>query len=127
MLNNNLSNREISLKYNCNEITIRRFINKEKLKTFDKKRGRPKKLTKREENYLVRQFSNREITNTTQGTIICKEKFSKKVGNILVRNRLKENGFKSYKIYKKPNVPKANKKKRLFYYYKFKNLNYDEF
>ncbi len=78
ILNNNLSNREISLKYNCNKITIRRFINKEKLKTFDQKGGRPKKLTKRKENYLVRQFSNREMSTTTQGPLYAKRSFLRK-------------------------------------------------
>ncbi len=37
MLNKNLSNREKSLKYNCNKTTIRRFINKEKQKLLTKK------------------------------------------------------------------------------------------
>ncbi len=92
MLNKNLSNREKSFKYNCNKITIRRFINKEKQKLQTKK-----EVDKKRRKLLSTTVLKQRNYNTTQGTITCKEKFSKTVGNTLVRNRLKENGFKGYK------------------------------
>ncbi len=127
MMDKGLSNREIARYFKCNEITIRRHRQKNNIESSKNLRGRPEILTKREENFMIRKFYNREIQNTTHGKILVKDFFQKVVGNSLVRNKLKKHGFKGYKIYKKPYISKANKKKRILFYNKFKNSSYEEF
>ena len=75
--------------------------------------GRPKKLTTREEQYLVQAVTIKGKDNATEATKALKNNLGKVVSVDTVRRVLKNAGLKSYVKPKKPNMSEKNRKARL--------------
>ncbi len=91
-----------------------------------KKGGRLKKLTTREEKYLVSKFVLGNAQTITNGKVITQDKFNKSISNSSVKRVLFKNGMKSYRKSKKPFISKANIRKRKEYYDNIHDFTYQD-
>ncbi len=87
---NGLSNVAIAKKLLISERSVQRILKEKNCKIENLAQGRPKKLFKREENLVIRQFDRGVLENTTNGVEFVKDRLEKNISNSTVRRLVKK-------------------------------------
>jgi transposase len=112
LLKTGVGQREVSRILKIPKTTVLRHAKKQGIKS-PPKQGRPKILTSRDENFIVKEISSGRIPNATKMSKEIKEKFNISVSSDTISRVLKKNGFKSAEKKEKPQLSKKNVKERL--------------
>ena len=106
--------RAIAKQMGLSHSTVRNhLVNQEPAKIDKTKTGRPKKLSLKEEKYLVRLFESGELKTTREASGKIWRKTGRVVGRNAIARMLKKYGMKSYAKPKKPRLLASHKKQRL--------------
>lgn len=112
----NVSNREIAVKTNFNESSVRRFLKKyrETDKLERKKGSGRKKCTNERENRIIMKSSLQDrFKNAVEIASEVQQRFDKQISARTIQRRLKEMGLMARTPAKKPLLNKRMKKARL--------------
>jgi transposase len=112
LIKTGVGQREVSRTLKIPLSTVSRHSNLEGIKSPPKK-GRPKKLTPRDENFIVKEISSGKVPNATKMAKEIEERFDIAVSADTVSRVLKKKGFKSAEKKEKPQLSKKNIKARL--------------
>ena len=112
LLKTGYGQREVSRMLKIPKTTVLRHAKEQGIKSPPKK-GRPKTLTSRDENFIVKEISSGRIPNATKMSKEIKDKFNISVSSKTISRVLKKKGFKSAEKKEKPQLSKKNVKERL--------------
>ena len=107
-----MSQRDISAKLKISKTTVGRHSKNTNFKSRGKG-GRPKILSKRDENFCMKQITSGKCSTTVQLTKELKKRFDITISTDTISRTLKKNGLKSAEKKKKPLLSAKNVKARL--------------
>ncbi len=95
-------------KHSISESSVRRILKERKINVENNLGGRPKKLSEKEERFLIKKFNTMEATNSTSGVKLIQEITNKKISKSTGKRTLYKHGYKSYKRKKAPLLTKKH-------------------
>jgi transposase len=125
LLASGLGQREVSRLLKIPLSTVSWHANKQGFKPGPKK-GRPKILSSRDENFIAKEISTGRIENATKMSREIKERFDISVSRLTVSRVLKNKGFKSAEKKEKPQLSSKNIKSRFEFAKSHKDWTLDD-
>lgn len=111
LLESGVGHRKISRTLKIPKSTVTWHAKKQGMKSPPKK-GRPKILSERDENFIAKKISSGVVPNATKMSKEIKERFDISVSRYTISRVLKKKGFKSAEKKEKPQLSKKNVKAR---------------
>ena len=112
LLERGLGHRDISRKLKVSKSTVSKFAKKKGFESNPKK-GRPKLLSERDENFCAKEVASGRIETAVKLSKVLKQRFDISASPDTISRVLKRKGFKASEKKKKPFLSPKNTKARL--------------